>query len=146
MNLMMNKMPAANLTPGEALGDRVDHISQANILNHHDRGFLEINRRGAKQIKERVRVPHHLHSEKILFGGLLEVLSLIHLAHQDSIDALLLKKKMFAISATVKGILKLIVAAVNHLDLVLIQEETVHKQTRKKKEIIKKVLFLIVFT
>ena len=43
---------------------------------------------------------------KNLIPCLLEDLSLIHVAHQASTDALILIKKLFTVSATVKGILK----------------------------------------
>ena len=49
-------------------------------------------------------------------------------------DALILIEKLFAISATVKGTIKRIVATAGHVDLVLIQEETVHRQIRNKKK------------
>ena len=100
-------------------------------------GFLEINitlGRGTNQIKRTIRVPHHLHSVEILVRARLEDLFLIHLHHQASNDALILIKKLFAISTTVKGTLKIIVATAGHVDLVHIQEETVHSQIRNKKK------------
>ena len=140
MDSMRNKMAISQINSNsgrETLGDRVGHIKQTKILNRQDRGFLEINitlGRGTNEIKRTTPVPHHLHSVEILIRARLEDFSLIHLDHQASTDALILIKKLFAISATAKGTLKIIVATAGHVDLVLIQEETVHRQIRNKKK------------
>ena len=139
MDSMMNKMAIGQINSNSGRDSRRPSrpYKTNKILNHRDRGFLEINLtlgRGTNQIKRTIRVPHHLHSVEILIRARLEDLSLIHLDHQASTDALILIKKLFAISATVNGALKKIVATAGHVDLVLIQEETVHRQIRNKKK------------
>ena len=62
-----------------------------------------------------------------------------------SIAALFLQNKLFAISVTVEGIPKKIVVTVGQVDLALIQEETVLKQTRKIRNNIES-FCLVVFT
>ena len=85
-----------------------------------------------------IRVSHHLHSVEILICARLE--DLFNSSRSPSVNRRVnFNKKLFAISATVKGTLKKIVSTVGHVDIVLTQE-TVHKQTRNKKEIIQKVI------
>ena len=88
--------------------------------------------RGTNQIKRTKRIPHYLHSVEILICARLEDLSLIHLAHQASNDALILIKKLFAISATVKGAtLKVIVGTVGHVDLLFSYKQKLSTSKQK---------------
>ena len=89
----------------DRLMNRMDSMMNKLVIsqiNSNSGSFFEINitlARGTKQMKRTIRVSHHLLSVEILIRACLEDLSLIHLAHQASTDALILIQRLFAISA-----------------------------------------------